>query len=204
MKLWRKSGDLSTVIREKQIPIVTLDERWHTLFGRQTKSANVQALERKLNDLIKQQGRLVNEAKDLKAAKNRLMNGIVANMDVNDTPAGKLNQTKLQKSKKLIVDVNEKIKDVDNALEQIPYRIWETNAQLVAEGIRQCYETFEANSDELETLQKKIQTMREELQQMIDKKLVIEEENTMLYTNMHSIVGPEVMEEIDHLYRKRK
>ena len=51
------------------------------MFPQGEKPADIEALEERLNDLLKKQGRLVNEIKDLKKAKKKLMDSIVAGME---------------------------------------------------------------------------------------------------------------------------
>lgn len=200
----RKSVDISKLLSGKRLPIVILDERWHKLFEKQPKSSIIVGLENNLNGLMKQQGRLVTEVKSLKSAKLQLMDGIVANMNVDSSPSGKLNGKKLQKSHKLIQDINGKLTGIDNDLADIPYRIKEVNSKLVAEGMKQCYQKLDSNSDELKELEEKIQAMREELKRMIVKKQDIEEENSIMYSYMHDILGSDIIETLDHMYGKKK
>lgn len=204
MRKKQKSVDFSNLLSSKRIPIVVLDERWHKLFEKEPKSSKIIELEKKLNDLLKQQGRLVTEGKSLKSAKNQLMVGIVANMNVDLSPAGKLNGKKLQKSQKLIQEINGKLKETDNDLAEIPYRIREANSKLVVEGINQCYQKLEVNADERNELDLKMNAMREELKHMIVRKQDLEEENANIYTYMHDVLGSEIMETLDQKYGRKK
>ena len=204
MRKKQKSVDFSNLLSSKRIPIVVLDERWHKLFEKEPKSSKIIELEKKLNDLLKQQGRLVTDGKSLKSAKNQLMDGIVANMNVDLSPAGKLNGKKLQKSQKLIQEINGKLKETDNDLAEIPYRIREANSKLVVEGINQCYQKLEVNADERNELDLKMNAMREELKHMIVRKQDLEEENANIYTYMHDVLGSEIMETLDQKYGRKK
>lgn len=204
MKKRRESVDFTHLLNSKRVPIVTLDERWHKLFEKHPKSAKVVELERKLNDLMKQQGRLITDVKNLKSAKHQLMDGIVANMNVDASPAGKLNGKKLQKSQKLIQDINDKLKMTDNNLSELPYRIKEVNSRLVVEGMNQCYQKMDENTEELQSMNQRIEELREELKRMIVKKQDMEEENTTIYSYMHDVLGSDIMELLDSHYRKKK
>jgi len=203
MKKKRDTVDFSNLLANKRVPIVILDERWHKLFQKTPKSARVTELERKLNDLMKQQGKLVADVKSLKTAKQQLMGGIMANMNVDSSPEGKLNGKKLQKSQKLIQDINLKLKNTDNDLAEIPYKIKEANARLVVEGMNQCYQKMDANSNELAAVTQRMEQLREELKQLIVKKQDMEEENTVIYSYMHDVLGSDVMELLDQHYKKR-
>ena len=81
----RRDLEFETLVREalkgKKVPILVLDRRWHTLFPQGEKPAEIIQLEEKLNELLKRQGYLVNDIKDLKKTKKKLMEGIVAGMN---------------------------------------------------------------------------------------------------------------------------
>ena len=204
MRKKREIVDFSHLLIDKRVPIVILDERWHQLFHKQSKSRKIIELEKTLNNLMKQQGKLISDVKNMKSAKRQLMDGIVANMNVDSSPTGKLNDKKLAKSHKLIEDINNKLNNADNNLADIPYRIKETNANLVVEGMNLCYRKLDKNSCELTQLDQKIEMMREELKQMIGRKQDLESDNAVMYTYMHDVLGSEVMEMLDQYYRKRK
>ncbi len=51
-------------LKDKQIPVLTLDNKWHKLFGRSSATKEIQRLEKELNNLLKRQGKLTNEIKD--------------------------------------------------------------------------------------------------------------------------------------------
>lgn len=202
MKRRHSDIDFISLLSKKRVPIAILDEHWHQLFEREGKSNKINELERKLGDLMKKQGKLVNDVKELKAAKHQLLEGIVANMNVDASPSGKLKEKKMVKSQKLVQDINDRLKDADNELAAIPYKIKEANNQLVVEGLNYCYHKLNDNSDELETLSKRIESMREELKQLIVKKQEIEEENSTIYKCMHDMLGSEIMEVFDQNNRR--
>ena len=204
MRKKREIVDFSHLLIDKRVPIVILDERWHQLFHKQSKSRKIIELEKTLNNLMKQQGKLISDVKNMKSAKRQLMDGIVANMNVDSSPTGKLNDKKLAKSHKLIEDINNKLNNADNNLADIPYRIKETNANLVVEGMNLCYRKLDKNSSELTQLDQKIEMMREELKQMIGRKQDLESDNAVMYTYMHDVLGSEVMEMLDQYYKKKK
>ena len=51
----------------KKIPILTLDHKWHKLFTQAEEHEEIKALEERVNDYLKQQGRLNTEIKSLNA-----------------------------------------------------------------------------------------------------------------------------------------
>ena len=73
------------VLDGKKIPIVTLDHKWHKIFGITEKPKEISALEKELNELLKRQGKLTTESKDIKRLKSKLMNEIVSAMDESES-----------------------------------------------------------------------------------------------------------------------
>lgn len=197
MRKKHKSVDFAKLLSKKRVPIAILDEHWHQLFEKEGKTIRIIEMERKLGELMKKQGKLVNDVKDMKAAKHQLLEGIMANMNVDSSPSGKLKERKMVKSQKLVQDINDRLREADNDLEEIPYKIKEVNNLLVVEGLNYCYEKINENSDEIEELNEKINSMREELKRMIVKKQEMEEENSTIYKYMHDMLGSEIMELFD-------
>ena len=68
-------------IASSKIPILILDNKWHRIFGKMDPTDEIKNLEAELSELIKRQGKLVNENKDLKKIKSNLMSEIVDNID---------------------------------------------------------------------------------------------------------------------------
>ena len=52
-----------SALKGREIPILVLDARWHTLFPKGEKPEDIVQLEEQLNEHLKNQGRLVNEIK---------------------------------------------------------------------------------------------------------------------------------------------
>ena len=93
---------LQQLVHGKKLPILVLDERWYKLFPGGVKPEEVKTLEKKCNELLKEQGKLVNEIKDLRRGKKKLMDAIVSGMNEAE------NDRKKEKQKKLLIETNEK------------------------------------------------------------------------------------------------
>ena len=65
----RNEEDFRTAIQNKQVPLLVLDQKWHRLFAIKGKPENVAACEQELNELLKKQGHLNNEIRELKKLK---------------------------------------------------------------------------------------------------------------------------------------
>jgi hypothetical protein len=191
-----KRIDFNKIVKDRKLPILILDARWHELFSEDQKTPSMKELERKLNNLLKQQGKLVNDIKDMKTLKNNLLKEIMENMEIG-SGSDKAKEKKLEKNKQFINELNEKIDLAMDELSEIPYRIKEVNEELMAESIDIFYDRLEINKEELKSVADWIAQMREELKRKILIKQDLEVKNTMIYTYMHDILGAELMELFD-------
>ena len=57
----------------KNIPILTLDERWYHLINEKNKTDEIAYWEKQVNELLKKQGRINNDIKDIKKLKKQLI-----------------------------------------------------------------------------------------------------------------------------------
>lgn len=181
---------------DKYIPVLILDNKWHKLFKRSGTTPEIEELEKKLTELLKRQGKLNSEIKDIKKVKNELMNNIVSSMDDKDKEAEK----KVNDSKRLINEANDKIDSYEDELLELPREIDKVNKELMIQTMALCYETLSENTDEIEKIADWIHNVRIELKKNIIRKQEREFQNADLYTYMHDIFGPDVMEIFDMRY----
>lgn len=200
--------DYRYALKGHKIPILTLDTRWHALFQRKGKNSAIRSLEKELNSLLKKQGKLSTDNKEMKKLKKRLMKEIVNNMESAEEGKGSpLQEKKMEASQKLILDINDKMKDADKSLMDLPYQIEQTNRELMIEGMQSCYEELHENADRVKVLTGEINELREKLKVKILEKQDCEMTNEKIYGLMHALVGPGVMEILDQekgLERKRR
>lgn len=181
---------------DKRIPVLILDNKWHKLFKRSGTTPEIEELEKKLTELLKRQGKLNSEIKDIKKVKNELMNNIVSSMDDKNKEAEK----KVNDSKRLINEANDKIDSYEDELLELPREIDKVNKELMIQTMALCYETLSENTDEIEKIADWIHNVRIELKKNIIRKQEREFQNADLYTYMHDIFGPDVMEIFDMRY----
>ena len=177
-------------VRHAKVPVLVLDQKWHRLFALSGKPDDVKTLEKELNDLLVQQGKLNNEQKELKKLKNRLMNNIVENIDHAGDDA-------MANDKRLIDETNAKIEANEDELLDIPNRIKETDAALMLATMRFCYTKLRTNAQEAAEISDWIKNVRVELKKNIIKKQNREINNKEIYAYMHDIFGKDVMNLFD-------
>ncbi len=189
-------------IKEKRIPVLVLDNKWHKLFKKTGTTDEIIELEGKLTDLLKRQGKLNNDVKGLKKIKADLMNDIVAHMnDGEENAANKAEaEKKIADNKRLINEANEKLESYEDEILELPKAIDEVNRELMIKTMDLCYEKLDANTDEIEKIADWIHNIRIELKKQLITKQEKEFYNAELYSFMHDIFGPDVVELFDMRY----
>ncbi len=185
----------------KNVPTLTLDNKWHKLVNEVGKTKEMEKLEQKLNELVKEQGRITNELKDLKKIKNNLMDEIVTNMDGADAGSGdSAAEKKLADNKRLINEINDKIDKYNDEMLDLPKEIQEVNTNLMLLTMEESYDVIRDNTKDIEEIGGWIKSMRMELKKNILKKQHMELVNVQLYSYMQGIFGPDVLDLFDINY----
>ncbi|NLC18688.1 MAG: hypothetical protein GX757_05615 [Clostridiales bacterium] len=192
-------SELHNMIKDIKLPILTLDNRWHLLFDDQ-KTERILELEEKVNNLLKRQGKLINDVKDMKRLKKTLIKEIMMNMDLN-AELDKEKDKKLDKNKKYINELNDKINKAMDELGDLPYLIRDANAELVTESIHVLYERLIKNRDRLNEISERINRLRDELEQKVEQKHELEANNAGIYSYMHDLLGVDFMNVLDSEYK---
>ena len=187
-------------LKGKQVPVLTLDNKWHKLFGRVNATKEIEKLEKELNGLLKRQGKLTNEIRDLKRVKNNLLTDIMSNMDGIEQDTDASVDKKLNDNKRLVNEVNEKVESHEDELLEIPHEIDRVNRELMLKTMELCYHKLTQNTDEIEEIAKWIGEMRIALKTNIIKKQDKEINNSDLYGYMHNIFGQSAIELFDMRY----
>ena len=197
----KRESDFEKAVREalkgKKVPVLVLDQRWHTLFPSGNKPSDVLALEDNLNYLLKRQGFLVNDIKDLKRTKQKLMDGILAGMGETE----RANTDKKKKNQqRLLLEIKERIKEESDELMDLPREIKRVNEELLAVGAAYCFERLAGGDEELRVLTEEIEAMRKQLKEKVGYKADLEDSMDSAYSLMHGLLRHDVM----NLYDKKK
>ena len=79
---------LKDVAALKRVPILTLDKRWYLLVPEVSKTDEIKYWEGQVNSLLKRQGQVTNDIKDVKKIKKQLIQDVVENMEEDGDDAG--------------------------------------------------------------------------------------------------------------------
>lgn len=196
----RKDEIYSPALKEKKIPILTLDNKWHRLFTQTNPNKAILRLEEELNDLLKKQGKATTESKDIKRLKKKLMQEIVENAEGTAEGNNQKAMKKMEDNKRLINECNERLTMYEDQLIELPGEIDRVNRELMLQTMDICYDTLKTNETEIEETVKWVAAIRVELKKRLIRKQEMEQMNQELYSYMHDIFGAEVIEIFDMKY----
>ena len=179
------------------IPILTLDERWYHLITDKLKTDEIRYWEKRLNELLKKQGQVNNDIKEVKKIKTQLIQDVVDNMQDEDNDPKKAKV--MEQNQKLIQGAKDKINSLEDEALDIPRDIVDANRNLLIETVKVCYNKINSNKEDHEVLDKWINATRVKLKKNILIKQDKEEANNRMYSSMHDILGVDVMKELDRI-----
>lgn len=186
----------------KEIPILTLDNKWHQLFTQaQTEiSGEIKRNEERLNELVKRQGKLNTESKEIRRLKKKLMGEIMEMAEsLGDNPDART-EKKMDENRRLINDCNEKLEAYQEELRTLPGEINNVNYMLMLDTMDVCYKKIAQNTREIEAIGEWVKNVRVEIKKNLVHKEENEKANFDLYSYMHDIFGADVIEIFDMKY----
>ena len=189
---------LWNMIKDSKIPVLTLDARWNTLFQEECKNPEIKKLVKRLNELLKEQGGAVNNIKDMKVLKKKLMHNIVDNMESSGNVSDdKMRDKKQTANQKLIVDINTRLSDTEDRLMELPYEIMRVNKELLLESMILCYKRINEQTRTSKDIEEWINRITAELEEKRKQKEDIDRQVNQIYSFMHDMLGGKVLEVFD-------
>lgn len=190
-------------VEAKNIPLLTLDNKWHKLFTQTQPDKTITRLEKELNELIKRQSKVKSEADKVRALKKKLMKEIVENAQEASMANDEKAQKKAEENTRLINECNEKMDGYKEELQELPKRIEKVNTELMLHTMEICYDRIKQNEKEINETTQWVTKIRIELKKRLIRKQEQEQMNQALYTYMHAIFGAEVLELFDMEYKEK-
>ena len=193
-----KKEQFELSLKGKDVPALTLDQKWYHLLGK-VGDENIRGLEKKLNDLLKRQGKINTETREIKKVKRRLMDEIVSLMDEHQGGSDDA-ESKITENKRLLKECNDKLDSYEDEMIELPRMIDSVNKELLCITMEHCYETMQENTDDIEELEDWIRNIRIELKKNLIRKQEKEAKNHEIYKYMHDIFGADVVDLFDMRY----
>lgn len=183
-------------ITGKKIPILTLDHKWHRLFTQIDSNSEIKKLEEELNELLKRQGKVNTETKDIKKLKAKLME----DMRTSSMEGEGSNEAIIEENKKLIDECNQKLDSYQDEILELPPKINEVNSKLMLATMEVCYDDIKEGTEEINEISEWIESVRVELKKKAVRKQEKQQRIQDLYSYMHDIFGADVIEIFDMKY----
>ena len=199
--LEKKVEVFSKALEGKRVPVLTLDSKWYRLLDELGRKA-VREDENRLNELLRAQGKINSQIKDLKKVKKKLMDEIVPMVDEAELRP-ELEQ-QIAKNKELIEQCNQKMDDLKDSLLDYPAEIQRMNHELMLETMAYCYESIQENTAGIEEIEKWVTDIRIELKKRLIRKQEMEQKNHEIYSYMQDIFGAEVLDLFDMTYNPQE
>lgn len=191
----KNDKDFLNALENKKIPVLTLDHKWHRLFTQIESNSEIKELENELNDLLKKQGKVNTEIKELKKLKAKIMEDMVSS---SMEEGG--NQSKIEENKKLLDECNQKIDEYQDENLDLPAKINEINKKLMLTTMNVCYDDIKCGTEEINEISQWIDEVRVELKKNVIRKQEKQKRIQDLYSYMHDIFGADVIEIFDMQY----
>lgn len=191
--------EFSEALQGKRIPILTLDNKWYRLLDEEARKS-VAGLETQLNELLKRQGKLNTETKDIKKLKKKLMAEIVEMAGEAEQSGDERLTKKLEQHKTKVEECNERLEEYQDELMELPRSIDRLNFELMLATMDCCYTTMQENTEGIKKISKWVTDVRVELKKQLVRKQEMEQRNHAIYSYMHDVFGAEVLELFDMTY----
>lgn len=184
------------MVRRNKIPILIYTPDWIQLFSNY-RSKSMQKTIDKLEELLAREKSLEEELREIERKKKILMNKILhLSNELNENSNHAAIQA-LEDAKKEILNINTRMPNILEELEQIPFDINSQNTMLLRETVKRAYVLINESKQEAESTQEEINRIRESLANLIQKKVDSEERVNKLYSYLHGIMGATEMEKLD-------
>ena len=164
----------------KKIPILVLDNKWHKLFTQAEYSSEIKGMEKEMNNLLKRQGKVNTESKEIKKLKKKLMDEIVVLADEMGQHPTKKQEKDMADHKRLINDCNEKLEAYEEEMVELPRQINQLNNKMMLMTMEVCYKRIQQNTTELEAIEEWIGNIRRELKKKVIRKQEKEAMNSLV------------------------
>jgi len=183
-------------MKKRRIPILIHDQQWMKIFsGNMNKSMEV--LSKELHKVLSDEKQIQQNLKSSLERKRILMNKIIHLSDRLNSKGEEIDISNIQDAKDEINRINEEIDKMRESLEMYPKKIENTNMELLKETTKVAYLQINNTETRLISVDEEIKILRERLGKYWDEKELLEEKTQVLYSLLHSIIGPEEIEKLD-------
>lgn len=191
-----KKEIFSGALQGKKIPILTLDNKWYRLLDETGRTAAGELTEH-LNELLRRQGKLNTESKEIRKLKKKLMSEIVPMVNEAEQSQNAALEQKIEDNKRLIAECNEKLEKYQDEMLELPGEIDRVNFQLMLFTMECCYRTMKENRAAIQEITDWVTQVRIDLKKNLIRRQEMEQQNQEIYSYMHDVFGADVVDLFD-------
>ena len=191
-----KKEIFSGALQGKKIPILTLDNKWYRLLDETGRTAAGELTEH-LNELLRRQGKLNTESKEIRKLKKKLMSEIVPMVNEAEQSQNAALEQKIEDNKRLIAECNEKLEKYQDEMLELPGEIDRVNFQLMLFTMECCYRTMKENRAAIQEIADWVTQVRIDLKKNLIRRQEMEQQNQEIYSYMHDVFGADVVDLFD-------
>ena len=191
-----KKEIFSGALQGKKIPILTLDNKWYRLLDETGRTAAGELTEH-LNELLRRQGKLNTESKEIRKLKKKLMSEIVPMVNEAEQSQNAALEQKIEDNKRLIAECNEKLEKYQDEMLELPGEIDRVNFQLMLFTMECCYRTMKENQGAIQEITDWVTQVRTDVKKNLIRRQEMEQQNQEIYSYMHDVFGADVVDLFD-------
>jgi chromosome segregation ATPase len=185
------------VLRRNKISVLTLDERWNSLFRDIERTPVIIRYEENLNHRVKEQAKFTSEQKEVRAEKKRLLKRIMElTSDAFDRESAAA-RDEIAACETKIRALKAREPEIEERLSGMRREINEANRLLLENAVSYIYQCIKNSQDRVRELDAQIQDLRGALQDAVAEKDRLSESAGEAYTCLHDLLGARQMEELD-------
>ena len=197
LRLQKKIELDGEILRSSRISVLTLDERWNSLFADIEKTPTILKYEEHLTGLLKKQARLTDEGKKLYEEKRHLLKRIMEltteAFDQEDEGARK----EIDVCETTVKHLNRRAPEIEDELSKLQHELKNANMDLLEHAVSHIYTGILKSKARAEELEDDIAKLREQIQNSIDERERLIESYNGAYQLLHGLLGAKQMEELD-------
>jgi len=183
-------------MKKRRIPILIHDQQWMKIFS-SNMNKSMEVLSKELHKVLSDEKQIQQNLKSSLERKRILMNKIIHLSDRLNSKGEEIDISNIQDAKDEINRINEEIDKMRENLEMYPKKIENTNMELLKETTKVAYSQINNTETRLISVDEEIRILREKLGKYWDEKELLEEKAQVLYSLLHSIIGPDEIEKLD-------
>ena len=154
-------------------------------------------LSKELEKLLIEQKQAQDKLRVNKEKKRVLMNKIIHLSDLLISKGEEVQVSSIEDAKNEINALNEEIDQLLEELEIYPEKIEHVNLELLKATAKVSYAEINTTQSRLKTVDEEIEQLREKLGEYRDEKESLEKKVQVIYSLLHSIIGPDEIEQLD-------